>query len=95
MANWKNAVQGYSGLWFKPGTDNNGKKHLLVSSTQEGVNGGSHDHYWKNTDGSYGVQLKNQSGSATLDSKGHIFPHNTSFTGIEGEYLDRLFSRFF
>ncbi len=94
--NWKVATQGASGLWFKPGYDDSGRKHLLVSESKNGVDGGSHDHYWENADGSYGVQIKDRSGQATIsDSKGHIYENNTSFPKLANEHLKNLFCMFF
>ncbi|MCC7004671.1 hypothetical protein IT397_02015 [Candidatus Nomurabacteria bacterium] len=94
--NWRKAQQGVSGLWFKPGYDDNGRKHLLVSETKAGVDTGSHDHYWQNSDGTFGVQIKNKSGYGTIsDSKGHIFPSNTSFSGLVDKYLENLFDTYF
>ena len=95
MIDWQDSTKGDSGIWFKPGLSNDGKQHLLVSSNSAGVDHGSHDHYWKNNDGTYGVQIKNQNSSNTIDDKGHLYSHNTSFPEIEGEHLDRLFNRFF
>jgi len=93
---WASATQGVSGLWFKPGIDSSGKKHLLVSDTRTGVDGGSHEHWWKNSDGTYGVQLRDRSGKATtIDLRGHIFEHNSKFFPMTKKYLDNLFNRFF
>lgn len=93
---WHNAQQGVSGLWFKPGVDDRNRKHLLVSDNQAGVDGGSHDHYWENADGSYGVQLRDKSGMAvTNDRKGHIYPTNTTFPALANEYLKNLFINYF
>ncbi len=93
---WSEAIQGVSGLWFKTGIDSSLKQHLLISDNENGVNGGSHDHYWKNSDGSYGVQLRDTTGMATtIDNKGHIFEHNTNFPSMTNEHLDNLFEQCF
>lgn len=92
---WGAAQQGSSGLWFKPGTDDRGRRHLLAAETRSGVDGGSHDHYWDNGDGTYGVQLRDQTGCASvLDGKGHIYPQNTTFPSLINSYLRDLFERF-
>jgi hypothetical protein len=93
---WHNARQGVSGLWFKPGIDDRNRKHLLVSEKKAGVDGGSHDHYWENGAGGYGVQLRDRSGTAVIDdSKGHIYPSNTTFPALANEYLNSLFANYF
>jgi hypothetical protein len=98
-AKWKKARQG-AALWFKPGIDERGRKHLLISESLSGVEGGSHDHYWDNNDGTYGMQLRDKTGSALLccDSKGHIYPKDTTFQNtilpiFVNKYLKELFSR--
>jgi hypothetical protein len=92
---WGNAQQG-DYLWFKPGMDDNGRKHLLVSETRSGVDGSSsHDHYWENNNGTYGVQLRDKSGTSSVaDKKGHIFPPDSTFPGMVNKRLEDLFNRF-
>lgn len=93
--NWNYAQQGASGLWFKSGVDRDGRRHLLVAESRSGVDGGSHDHYWQNPDGTYGVQLKDRSGTGTVrNHKGHIYPENTTFPGFVNADLSRLFSMY-
>jgi hypothetical protein len=95
---WSSAFQRDGGvLWFKTQKDWRGRKHMLVSTSRSGVDGGSHDHYWENGDGTYGVQLRDQSGSASvnIDGKGHIYSHNTSFPAMTNKYLKDLFNELF
>lgn len=93
---WGDAKQGPSGLWFKPGKDDNGRKHLLVSDSQKGIDsGGSHDHYWEMGDGKYGVQIRNKSGSGTIaDAKGHVYERDSSFPSMVNKYLKDLFDTY-
>ncbi|MEA3641730.1 MAG: hypothetical protein VBE63_17585 [Lamprobacter sp.] len=92
---WQTAKKGISGLWFKFGVDNQGRKHLLVSESKSGVDSGSHDHYWDNGNGTYGVQLRDKSGTAIInDKKGHIYQKNTTFSVLANEHLEKLFSHF-
>lgn len=92
---WSSAFQG-SILWFKTRSDR-GKREILVSETKSGVDGSSHEHYWENSDGSYGVQLRDMSGTASvnLDGKGHIYPRNTSFPAMTNQSLKTLFDNLF
>lgn len=92
---WGKAVQSSSGLWFKPGWGDNKSLQLLVAESEKGVDGSSHDHYWKNRDGSFGVQLKDRSGSSSVaDRKGHLYRANTSFSGLVDKQLEDLFDRY-
>lgn len=95
---WGSAQQGISGLWFKPGLDNQGRRHLLVSDTRKGVDSGSHDHYWEKTkDGKdgYGVQLRDRSGTSSVAGrKGHLYAVNTSFPSATNKYLKELFKTY-
>ena len=92
---WGYAKQSSSGLWFKPGKDDQGRKHLLVAESRSGVDGGSHDHYWEKSASSndgYGVQLRDRSGTSSVsDRKGHIYSRDTSFPGMTDKYLKNLF----
>ena len=59
---WGKAVQSSSGLWFKPGWGDNKSLQLLIAESDNCVNFSNPDHYWKNRDGNFGVQLKDRSG---------------------------------
>ena len=104
---YSQAIQGYSGLWFKYKTDSDGTKHILVSETKDGLenmnfihgkNTVSHDHYWfKN--GEYYAQLRTSNKAAkVIDHKGHLYQPNSIFPYQKNvkSYLDGLFdfSRF-
>ena len=95
---WGSAQHGNSGLWFKAGTDDQGRKQLLVAELRSGVDGGSHDHYWERSAGGsdgYCVQLRDRSGSASIsDRKGHIYARDTSFPGMTDKYLKNLFDHY-
>lgn len=96
MSTFSRAFQGASGLWFKTKTDNNGRKHILVSENSNGVNNGSHDHYWEDGSGNFGVQLRDRSGTAVIrDSKGHIYKENTTFPAMCNKSLQTLFKALF
>jgi hypothetical protein len=82
MNNWSNAFQGASGLWFKTKTESDGTKHILASSSRNGVEVGDHDHYWMNTRCETFVQTRNKSTVLTIP-KGHLLPPNTFFAGKE------------
>ena len=92
----QDAIQGESGLWIKPALDKAGRRHLFVAETKAGVDGGSHDHYWDNGDGTFGVQLRDQSGTAlVVDPKGHLLTHNSSFHASVNSHLSSLFTNYF
>lgn len=95
MSNFSSAFQGVSGLWFKTKIDSNGRKNILVAESRNGVENGSHDHYWE--EGSnYGVQLRDRSGTAIIrDSKGHIYENNTTFPAMCNKSLQSLFNSLF
>lgn len=92
---WSSAKQGTNGFWFKAARDAQGRRHLLMAETRAGVDGGSHDHYWEDGRGGYGVQLRDRSGTSSVaDKKGHIFPHNSSMPSSTNEWYKQLFDTY-
>ena len=89
------AIQGSSGLWFKPGYDESGRKHLLVSETRHGVECGDHDHYWTQDagDSDIGMQIRNRGSIHAINKKGHLLPAETSFPALALGEVKSLFWR--
>lgn len=92
----KEPVQAYSGVWVKACYDQEGRKHLFVADRKENVEpkGGAHQHHWQGADGNYYIQLTDKESPYKLDKAGHLLPKDTRHL-LAGEYLDKVFDRFF